>query len=203
MKTDLRKSLPTYAAKHGEFSIITVPPLRYLMLDGHGDPNEAADYERAITTIYPFAYNLKFLSKRVLDHDYVVPPLEALWWAEDLSAFTDSRDKTTWDWTLLSLVPEWIGDDHLAEARATVTRKGGAPGLHDLRAETLDEGTCVQTLHVGPYEMEGPVIAALHDFAAAEGFDLTGKHHEIYLSDPRRVAPEKLRTILRQPVAHR
>lgn len=200
MKTDFKKQVPTYSARHGTVEIVTVPPLTYLMVDGHGDPNAASDYERALTTIYPVAYTLKFLSKKELDRDYVVPPLEALWWADDMTAFTTSRDATQWDWTLMILVPDWIEPDHLATARATVARKGGAPALDDLRMELLEEGRSVQTLHLGPYEQEGPVIAAMHDHARQHGLVPTGKHHEIYLSDPRRTAPERLRTILRQPV---
>lgn len=202
MKVDLKRVIAAYTASRGEFEVVTVPPMRYLMIDGHGDPNVAAEYEDALTTIYPFAYNLKFLSKQALDRDYVVPPLEALWWAQDMAAFTTARDASQWDWTVLNLVPDWIEDAHLEEARATVARKGGAPRLDDLRVETLDEGRCVQTLHVGPYDAEGPVLERMHEeFIPAQGLRPTGKHHEIYLSDPRRAAPEKLRTILRQPVA--
>lgn len=200
MKTDLKTSVPGYEATRGEFTTVTLPPLRYLMVDGHGDPNTAPAYERALATIYPFAYRLKFLSKRTLDRDYGVPPLEALWWADDPDAFTTARDKSRWSWTVLSLVPEWIEQQHLDAVRADLAGQASAPVLDELRVDVLDEGTCVQTLHVGPYDMEGPVIAALHDHAAAQGLRLTGRHHEIYLSDPRRSAPERLRTILRQPV---
>ena len=200
MKTDFKKQFPTYRARHGAFDLVTVPPLRYLMVDGHGDPNAPGDYERALTTIYPVAYALKFLSRDELDRDYVVPPLEALWWAEDMAAFTSSRDATRWDWTVMILVPDWIEPDHVATAREAVARKGGAPALDELRLELLDEGLSVQTLHVGPYDQEGPVIEALHDFARRQDLVPSGKHHEIYLGDPRRTAPERLRTILRQPV---
>ena len=201
MKVDPKRQISTYTAPRGAFEIVTVPPMRYLMIDGHGDPNERGQYEDALTTLYPVAYNLKFLSKRELDRDYVVPPLEALWWGDDMAAFTTARDKSRWDWTVLSLVPDWIEDAHVDEARATVAGTGGAPRLDVLRVQRLDEGRCVQTLHVGPYDAEGPVLERMHDeFIPAHGLRLTGRHHEIYLSDPRRAAPEKLRTILRQPV---
>ena len=201
MKADLKKELGAYSATRGRFDVITLQPLRYLMIDGHGDPNTAARYRDALQTLYPLAYAVKFLSKRTLDRDYTVMPLEALWWADDMAAFTSARDKSQWDWTLLNLLPDWITDAHVEEARAAVAAKGTAPLLDALRVETLDEGLCVQTLHVGSYDDETPVLAELHDrFIPGEGLRMTGRHHEIYLSDARRTAPEKLRTILRQPV---
>lgn len=184
---DLKK-LDAYRARAGEFRVLTVPPQRYLAIDGHGDPNTDG-YRRAIETIYPVAYRLKFASKRA-GRDYVVMPLEALWSAEDPSLFTSRRDKSTWDWTLLTAVPDWITPDDVAAVST------------DVRLEELEEGLCVQTLHLGPYDDEGPVLAKMHDeVIPGEGLVLTARHHEIYLSDARRVAPEKLRTILRQPVA--
>ena len=154
-----------------------------------------------LQTIYPVAYAVKFFSKRTLDRDYTVMPLEALWWADDMDAFTTARDKSQWNWTVLNLVPEWITDDHVSEAREAVQRKGAAPLLEALRVDTLDEGLCVQTLHVGSFDDEAPVLDALHHtFIPQSGLRMTGRHHEIYLSDARRTAPEKLRTILRQPV---
>ena len=201
MKSDLKKEVGAYAATRGRFDLVTLPPLRYLMIDGHGDPNTAERYRDALQTLYPVAYAVKFLSKRTLDRDYTVMPLEALWWADDMAAFTSARDKSRWDWTALNLLPDWITDEQLAEARETVSRKGGAPLLDALRVETLDEGLCVQTLHVGSYDDEAPVLAELHERVIPEaGYRMVGKHHEIYLGDPRRTAPEKLRTILRQPV---
>lgn len=158
MKIDLKKDLEPYRASPGEFSIVTVPPLRYLMIDGHGDPNTSEQYEQALATIYPVAYALKFLSKKDLDRDYVVPPLEALWWSDDMAAFTSARDKSRWDWTVMILVPGWFTDGHVDQAREAAARKQ-APALDALRAETLDEGLSVQILHVGPYDAEGPVLA--------------------------------------------
>jgi len=196
MKVDLKKEMASYRARRGVFEVIDVPPLQYLMIDGHGDPNTQA-FEDALTTLYSVAYPLKFMSKNELDRDYVVMPLEALWWADDMGSFSIERDKSRWEWTAMILTPDWITDDQFARARAAAT----APALDRLRLETLVEGTCVQVLHVGPFDAEGPVLSRLHqEFIPAHGLRMTGKHHEIYLSDPRRVAPEKLRTILRQPV---
>jgi hypothetical protein len=199
-KVDLRKTLDSYRAQSGKFRVLEIPPRQYLMLDGHGDPNTAA-YGDAISTLYPLAYKLKFASKAV-GRDYVVPPLEALWSAADMSAFTSDRDKSRWDWTLLLLVPDWVGADAVEAARATVAAGDPPPRLADVRLEILDEGLCVQTLHLGPFDDEGPVLARMHDeFIPGEGLRMTGRHHEIYFSDTRRVAPEKFRTILRQPVS--
>lgn len=196
MKVDLKKELASYRARRGVFEIIDVPPLQYLMIDGHGDPNTQA-FEDALTTLYAVAYPLKFTSKKELDRDYVVMPLEALWWADDMAAFSIDRDKSRWDWTAMILTPDWITDDQFVQAKAAAT----APARDRLRLEKLAEGTCVQVLHVGPFDAEGPLLSRLHqDFIPAHGLRMSGKHHEIYLSDPRRADPAKLRTILRQPV---
>ena len=202
VKVDLKKEMPTYAASHGVVDLISVPPLRYLMIDGHGDPNTSLDYSRALETLYPVAYGLKFLSKNDLDRDYVVPPLEALWWSEDMDAFTRSRDKSRWDWSTMILVPDWLTDKHVDTVRGKVAAKGAASALDLLRVGTVEEGLCVQTLHIGSYDDEGPVLAHLHDVEIpSRSLRMTGRHHEIYLSDPRRVEASRLRTILRQPVA--
>jgi hypothetical protein len=198
MKTDLKKEIASYQARAGVFSEVVVPSLRYLMIDGRGDPN-GQDYADAIAAIFGVAYKLKFMSKRELDRDYVVMPLEALWWADDMSAFTSERDKSRWSWTALNLVPDWITEEQFERARAAA---GDAPALGRLRLETLSEGRCVQTLHLGSFDEEGPVLEAMHhDVIPARGLQMTGTHHEIYLSDIRRAEPSKLRTILRQPVA--
>ena len=206
-KIDFKKSLDSYQARKGTFRLLDVPEQHYLMVDGHGDPNASPAFAEAIETLYPVAYGLKFASKNDLGRDYVVPPLEGLWWAEDMASFTTARDKTRWSWTLMLLVPEWLGaadvDAACAGARAKADAKSTAPPprLDSLRLQTLAEGRCAQTLHVGSFDAEGPVLAEMHtSFIPDQGLALTGTHHEIYLSDVRKTAPEKLRTILRQPV---
>ncbi|WP_041369330.1 GyrI-like domain-containing protein [Nakamurella multipartita] len=203
MKIDFKKTLDCYQARRGQFRIVDVPDLQYLMIDGHGDPNTAPAYAGALAALYPVAYKLKFASKRELGRDYVVPPLEALWWATDMAAFTARRDKSQWDWTVMIMAPEWITGAMVEAARATVAATAPpSSSLDALRLDTLHEGRCVQTLHVGPYDAEAEVLAELHHgFIPAADLRMTGKHHEIYLSDARRVEPAKLRTILRQPVA--
>lgn len=200
-KVDLKRQLGIYSARSGRFDVITVPPLQYLMIDGHGDPNTAPAYADALTSLFPLAYALKFFSKRELGRDYGVMPLEALWWADDMADFTSRRDKSKWNWTLLNLLPDWLTAEHVEDARATMAGKRAAPVLDAVRLATLNEGLCVQTLHVGSYDDEGPVLQRLHEeFVPANSLRLTGRHHEIYLNDARRTAPENLRTIVRQPV---
>ncbi|MGJ9371852.1 GyrI-like domain-containing protein [Nesterenkonia sp. CF4.4] len=200
-KIDFKKTLPSYSAEPGHCQVIDLPSLQYLMVDGRGDPNTSLEYSAALEALYPLAYTLKFTSRRELDRDYVVPPLEGLWWAEDMTAFTSARDKSKWQWTLMILVPEWI-DQLMFDAAVEAVRAKPSPArLEDARLEMLTEGRCVQTLHVGPFEEEPRTLEPMHEeFIPGQGLEPTGKHHEIYLSDPRRTAPEKLRTILRQPV---
>jgi hypothetical protein len=131
----------------------------------------------------------------------VVPPLEGLWWAENMEAFTSQLDKNRWDWTMMILQPDWITPKMVEAAVQEVEKKKGLPALVKLRLETLDEGLCVQIMHTGSYDDEAPILAQLHsEFIPRHGYEETGKHHEIYLSDPRKMAPEKLKTVLRQPV---
>lgn len=201
MKLDFKKTQDSYRARSGAFRVIDVPAMQYLMVDGHGDPNTAKDYADALAALYPVAYKLKFASKRALERDYVVPPLEALWWAADMVAFTSARDKSQWDWTAMIMTPAWITAELFAGTVKAVPAKDRPASLDKVRLETLVEGHCVQTLHIGPYDAEADVLADMHDhFIPDAGLQMSGKHHEIYLSDARRVEPAKLRTILRQPV---
>lgn len=199
-KVDLKKSLDAYRAQRGRFRLLDVPDQQYLVVDGHGDPNTDV-FAAAVEALYPVAYAVKFASRQQLGRDFVVMPLEGLWWAHDLDVFTVRRDKAHWDWTLMVLQPDWVGPDLVAEAVERVRGRGAPARLDDVRFERLAEGRCVQTLHVGSFDDEADVLARMHDeFAPANGLRLAGRHHEIYLSDVRRVAPEKRRTILRQPV---
>jgi hypothetical protein len=199
-KVDLKRELACYTARRNAPQLVEVPDLRYLMIDGHGDPNSPVR-AAALKALYPVAYALKFASKRDLGRDYVVMPLEGLWWADDMSTFTCARDKSRWDWTLMIMVPDWITDDMFVTAADKVGAKDDPDRLDDLRLGTLSEGLCVQALHIGSYDDEGPLLRRMHEeFVPAHGLTMSGKHHEIYLSDPRRVEPARLRTILRQPV---
>lgn len=204
---DPKKSLEAYRAKRGEFQIIDVPPLQYLMVDGAGDPNTSPMFADAVSALFPVAYTLKFASRESLGIDTVVMPLEGLWHAPDMDAFTSQRDKSAWLWTLMIMVGDHVTASMCADAVEAVARKAEKkktplPALSAVRLETLDEGLSVQTLHVGAFDDEGPVLDDLHHrFVPENRLRLRGLHHEIYLSDMRRTAPAKLRTILRQPVA--
>ena len=201
-KIDYKKELDSYKAKNHELRVVEVPKLQYLMVDGHGDPNTSEEFRDAILALYPVAYKLKFASKQNLGKDYTVMPLEALWWADDMTAFTTARDKSQWDFTLMIMTPDWITQDMFEAAVAKIAGKTDAPSsLNKVRLETLDEGLCVQTLHVGSFDDEAEILAEMHDnFVPKNGYKMTGKHHEIYLSDFRKVSPDRLRTILRQPI---
>ncbi|NLE78533.1 MAG: hypothetical protein GX610_02955 [Rhodococcus sp.] len=200
-KIDFKKSLDTYQARHGRFRVMDVPVMQYLMGDGHGDPNTSPVYTEALEALYPVAYKLKFASKRDLGRDYVVPPLEGLWWAEDMDSFTSDRDKSQWDWTMMLMVPDWVDHAMFADSIDHIRSSKRPARLDDVRFETLSEGLCVQTLHVGSFDDEADVLAELHhEFIPGHDLRMDGKHHEVYLSDFRKVTPEKLRTILRQPV---
>ncbi|MEU7903599.1 GyrI-like domain-containing protein [Actinoplanes sp. NPDC049118] len=201
-KTDFKKTLDGYRAQRDRFRLVDVPDMRYLMVDGHGDPNTAPAFTHAVEALYPVAYKLKFASKRELGRDYVVPPLEGLWWADDMDAFTTARDKSRWDWTLMIMVPDWIDQSMFATAVEQAGARHGPARLDDVRLQALFEGRCVQTLHIGSFDDEAGVLARLHhEFIPGQGLRMAGTHHEIYLSDFRKVAPGKRRTILRQPVA--
>ena len=201
-KVDLKKTLKhLYRPSKVTLTVVDVPEMAFLMIDGQGDPNTAPAYQEAVEALYGVAYAVKFLLKEdpAMD-DYVVPPLEGLWWVEDMSQFT-MADKEAWSWTMMIMQPEWVTVEVVDRARIEATRKKDLPALPRIRFAPYDEGLSVQIMYVGPYDEEEPTIRRLHAFAADEGYVLRGKHHEIYLSDPRRTAPERLKTIIRQPVA--
>lgn len=201
-KIDFKKELNAYAAKHHQIQLITIPPMQYLMIDGHGDPNTSQDFKDAIETLYPVAYKLKFASKQQLGKDYVVMPLEGLWWSENMDSYTTLRDKSQWDWTLMIMQPDWITQEMFAAAVKKVMDKKPPAKIHELRFESLDEGLSVQTLHIGSFDDEAKILEEIHHkYIPSNGLMMTKKHHEIYLSDFRKTDPSKLKTILRQPVA--
>ncbi len=200
-KTDFKKELKhLYNPPAKDFSVVDVPALQFLMVDGAGSP-AGQEYADAVAALYPVAYKLKFMSKKGLDKDYAVPPLEGLWWADDMGDFV-ARRKDNWIWTMMIMQPDWITHEMFDEARELAAKAKNLPALPKLRLETYAEGETVQILHIGSYDDETPVLHRMHhEFIPQNGFAMTGKHHEIYISDPRKVAPEKLKTVLRQPVA--
>ena len=199
-KIDLKKELKhLYRPSARKFAVVDVPPMQFLMIDGQGDPNTAQAYADALETLYAVAYTIKFASKKQLQRDFTVMPLEGLWWAEEMAEFSQ-ENKDNWLWTAMIMQPDWIDAEMVAAAKETAGRKKGLPALPKLRFEVYNEGLSVQIMHIGPYADEGPTIARLHAFIKEQGYRPAGKHHEIYLSDPRRTAPEKLKTVIRQPV---
>ena len=199
-KTDFKKTMKAlYLPSDKRFEIVDVPDMAFVMVDGHGNPNVAADYQTGLSWLYTLSYTLKFGSKAELGRDYTVPPLEGLWWADDMSAFVSGR-KQGWKWTQMMMVPDWITPAMFEAAKQKAGAKLGAPP-GSLRLERYHEGLSVQIMHVGPYEAEAPTILRLHtEFMPANWLTENGFHHEIYISDPRRVPPAKLKTVLRQPV---
>lgn len=200
-KIDVKKTLShLYNPKNKSWELVDVPTMNFLMIDGEGNPNTAESYKVAVETLFTVAYMVKFMSKRELGKDYVVPPLEGLWYADDMTVFT-RKDKDAYKWTMMIMQPEWITRDMVRAAIEVAAKKKELPALPKLRFESFAEGKSLQLLHVGSYDDEAPKLAYLHDeFMPQHSLKFNGLHHEIYLGDPRRAAPEKLKTILRQPV---
>jgi hypothetical protein len=195
-KSDIKRDRKDlYAPRVGGFQLVDVPELPFLMVDGKGDPNTSGSYSEAVAALFAVSYTLKFASKRQLDRDYVVAPLEGLWSADDPEKFI-TRVKDDWEWTMMITQPEWITPAMVDEA---VAAKKVLPAL---RFAQYAEGLAVQVLHIGSFDDEAPLLERLHhEFMPENGLAFDGRHHEIYLSDPRRTEPAKLRTILRQPVS--
>ena len=182
--------------------LVQVPPLRFLCIDGHGDPNTSPSCAMAIQALFSVSYAAKFALKKAGGPDFKVSTLEGLWWAEDLGTFL-TGEKSEWDWTMMIRQPDAVTQDLLAQLADEVATKKSIPAATQLKLVSFEEGLAAQVLHVGPYATEAGTIARLHEFIREQGFTFDGhrhKHHEIYLGDPRRSAPEKLRTIIRQPV---
>lgn len=199
-KMDLKKELkPLYNASVTGANLVESWPLKYLMFNGFGDPNTNPDFPSGIEALYTISYTLKFMLKKKQELDWVVPPLEGLWWM--LMRDFDLERRDDWRWTLMIPQPAEVSRELLEQALVVSKKKKQLPALEELRLELYDEGRAAQILHVGPYSEEMATIDRLHAFITEQGLHLCGKHHEIYLSDPRRTTPEKLKTILRQPVS--
>ncbi len=198
-KKEMKEFYSSVSAK--EFSIVEVPSLNFLMIDGKGYPGTSQEYQDAMQTLYPLSYTLKFMIKKT-GKDYVVMPLEGLWWAENMKVFTEAfmEKKDEWLWTSMIMQPNFITQELVDQAIEDVRKKKDPPALSKVRFEVYTEGLSTQILYFGPYNEEGPTIERMHNFIEEKGYELRGKHHEIYLSDPRRTKPERLKTIIRQPI---
>jgi hypothetical protein len=201
VKLDLRKQLKhLYSPPADVFTLIDVPDMNFLMVDGYGDPNAiGSDFQDAMQVLYPVAYTVKFAVKKSRGVDFPVMPPEGLWWT-GADGSLDTRRKDRWSWTLMLMQPDVVTAEDVAAALEAVRAKKDPPGLGRVRFERFAEGRSVQILYIGSYADEGPVIARMHEFIRESGLQPAGKHHEIYLGDPRRSAPSKLKTVLRQPV---
>lgn len=199
-KIDFKKELKhLYQPSAKEVVQVEVPTINYLMVDGQGDPNTSPAYAEAVEALFTVSYAVKFgVKKGDLAVDYGVMPLEGLWWADDMSAFSVAN-KASWQWTMMIMQPDLVTGAMIDRAVAQVKEKKDPAALSKLRFEALSEGTCAQILHIGPFSEEGPTVERVHQFIDARG-KLSGKHHEIYLSDIRKAAPANWKTIIRQPM---
>lgn len=198
-KLDFKRELKSlYAPSRKVVEDVIVPPMNFLMIDGEGDPNISVTYKDAVEALFSVSYKVKFGVKRQSGVDYAVMPLEGLWWADDLSVF-ERREKRSWKWTMMIMQPPMVTDESIRAAIETVKDAKALASLDLLRFESFEEGHCAQMLHIGPFSEEGPTIERIHAHIRDRG-ELCGKHHEIYLSDIRRAAPEKWKTIIRQPM---
>ena len=199
IKVDYKKTLKhLYNPPKGDFHVVDVPEMNFLSLDGKGDPNTSGDYQQAVEALYTISYGIKFAHK-AQGFDHVVPPLEGLWWMKNMNDFT-LANKESWEWTMMIMQPEWVTDESVEKVRHDAIKKKKLASLTKVRFGPYHEGLSVQFLYTGAYESEAPTIAAMHQYIKINGYHTNGKHHEIYLGDPRRLSPEKLLTILRQPI---
>jgi hypothetical protein len=203
MKLDYKKELKhLYKASPKAVKIVSVPEMNFLMIDGEGDPNTSQSFQDAIEVLYPLSYTVKFMIKRGnIGIDYGVLPLEGLWWADDMSSFS-VENKDGWKWTLMIMQPELVTREMVQEAIDQVRIKKNPVSLPLVRFESFEEGEVAQIMHVGPFSEEGPTVEKVHLFIEKNGRQRRGKHHEIYLSDIRRAAPENWKTIIRQPITN-
>ncbi len=200
-KTDFKKEYAQlFTCPPAGIVEVHVPNLPFLMIDGKGDPATEREFAESVQALYTLSYTLKFQLKKANIADYVVAPLEGLWWSDDMGDYLSGK-RSNWKWTLMILQPRPVTKTRLDEAREVVRGKGkDSSFVAATRLENFREGTAAQLLYLGPYRDEGPAIQRLHRFITSEkGKRLSGKHHEIYLGDPRKAAPERLKTIIRQP----
>lgn len=197
-KFELRKELKhLYGPTAKEVVEVEVPEMRFLMVDGEGDPNTSDAFREAVEALYTVSYALKFAVRKEEGVDYGVMPLEGLWWTEkgetDLEEI--QADRSLWKWTLMIMQPDWITEKRFEQALAGTMKKKDLAALAGIRFEPFGEGLVAQVMHVGPFAEEGPTIERVDRYIGERG----GKHHEIYLNDFRRTAPERLKTIIRYP----
>jgi hypothetical protein len=200
-KIDYKKEYKNlYKPSAKKCEIVDVPEFQFLMIDGKGNPNISQEYKNAVEALFSVSYTLKFMIKKSKKEiDYAVMPMQGLWWAEDMKAFNQGR-KDEWLWTMMIMQPDFITEDDINSAIEAAKRKKDLPLIDKLYFKKLKEGKAAQVMHIGPFSEEGSTIEKLHSFIEESGYDRTGNHHEIYLSDIRKAAPSKWKTVLRQPI---
>ena len=191
-KLDLYKQYKEEYAATKKPALVTIAPASYFAVSGQGEPGGDA-FTAAIGALYGVAFTVK-MRRKFAGQDYAVCKLEALW---PPKVFRLPRNQ--WKWKLAIRVPDFVDEEDLAAARETLRERGKGTDVGRVRLETIDEGRCVQMLHLGPYDKESETVALMMEFARKKGLTLHGQHHEVYLSDPRRVEASRLRTILRHP----
>ncbi|MBM3507877.1 MAG: hypothetical protein FJX64_09230 [Alphaproteobacteria bacterium] len=197
---DLRKERKAlYTARPGKPAIVDAGTTAVLALDGEGHPRIAKPrFEDAVAALFSIAYGIKVERRKAgRGPDFLVPNLEAVWWVDGDQPMSASTDPADWRWTVMVAMPDFLKASDLKVATKKAAASADAPLTQKVALRRFKEGKSVQLLHVGPYDKESETIAQMHAFAAANGLKVRGKHHEIYLSDPQRTAPEKLKTILR------
>ena len=199
-KIDLKKELKSfYNPTAKDVTLIDIPKMNFIMIDGQGAP-ESKQFMQAMLALYPIAYTIKFDKKKTGGPDFTVMALEGLWWAEDMKVFMpETSDRNKWQWTVMMMQPDFITRRDFENAAEAAKKKKDNPALNSVRFESFTEGKSAQIMHIGPYSAEGLNIQRIHNKIMEIGGKLSGKHHEIYLSDPRRVTPDKMKTVLRQP----
>lgn len=197
-KLDMKKALKEcYTGKKG-VKFVTVPKVKYLTYQGKGNPNNSEEFQSSMEVLFGMAYKLKFLYKKQ-EKDFAVMPLEGQWWTDVPEDFSlDNKD--IWNWKVMIALPDYVTEEAFEEARGALKKKKDPVGLEKATLETQEDGLVAQFLYVGPYEGEAPYIEDMHNYVKTQGYKLKGKHREIYLNSPQRVAPEKLKTIIRHPI---
>jgi len=197
-KLDLKKELKAVYTAKKDPTILTVPAIQYVTFAGKGDPNTSELFQSAMGVLYGMAYTLKFMLKDE-GKDFTVMPLEGQWWSDDIKDFSEGN-KDQWFWKVMIALPDYVTEKYFLKAQESLQEKKNPPNLAKAKLERLEDGLSVQVMYIGPYSDEGPAIKAMHHYAEEQGYTLRGKHREIYMGNPQRTAPEKLKTILRHPL---
>ena len=201
-KIDYKKDFPEMFNAPADKPVeVKIPKMNYIMVTGKGSP-ESPEFQRAVEALYGISFTIKFMPKKGIKilgyQEYSVPPLSGLWWMGDNTSF-DMHKRDDWQWTVMIVQPPFIDEGLVGQAKEMLKKKKDNPMIDKVEFKPFEEGDAVQMMHVGPYSTESETIEKIFSYIKEKGYKLSGKHHEIYLGDPRRTAPEKLKTIIRHP----